>query len=599
MRQRLVAAAIATAGSLWAFGFLAFAQAPVRGTITGTVAAAEGKVIGLRVAAHNLDQRLWYIVFTNKGQYKIPQALPGRYEITVNEPGFGSPKESVQLRAGGTQTVDFSLDKLPDDPRPAVITGNMGGAAGDGMEGGGNGKPGTPRKILFFNTLEEVYPPGPGRDLIKANCTGCHADDLTTYHYTQERFLTGIEKMTETGPAIFPNVLALGRTPLSTKEKQFIAGYLAANFGPGMPDKRLRVAPLAVDEETASKAIYVSYDIPDEVEKTKVKSQGIKVGANMIDGEFEMRPGLTVGALQAAAISPLDGTIWFSSRGSNSILGLNPRELDPAKRWKNYPVKGDPFVAVSGIAVDSKGKVYWSELSGGMLGELDPVTGKQIRYVIPQKGVGVGLTVDKDDNVCFSLIWGAQFGRLDAKTRTIHTYPTPTPDNGIYGVVADKNGVMWGAGWQKGTISKWSPESSLVTEYPIPTSWGQMRRIGVDSKGIVWSSASNTGQLVRLDPATGRTTDFKVPVQGANPYEAWPDKQDNVWTADQTHSSLMKLDPKTGKWIFYPMPQPRQSVPKIEVDDRNTLWFGTRGKTTVVAVHFYPNGYTVDQPPIP
>ena len=104
---------------------------------------------------------------------------------------------------------------------------------------------------------------------------------------------------------------------------------------------------------------------------------------------------------------------------------------------------------------------------------------------------------------------------------------------------------------------------------------------------------------VRLDPSTGKTTDFKVPVQGANPYEAWPDKQDNVWTADQTHSSLIKLDPKTGKWIFYPMPQPRQSVPKIEVDDRNTLWFGTRGKTTVVAVHFYPNGYTADQPPIP
>ena len=25
-------------------------------------------MIGLRVAAHNLDQRLWYIVFTNKGQ---------------------------------------------------------------------------------------------------------------------------------------------------------------------------------------------------------------------------------------------------------------------------------------------------------------------------------------------------------------------------------------------------------------------------------------------------------------------------------------------------------------------------------------------------
>jgi streptogramin lyase len=126
-----------------------------------------------------------------------------------------------------------------------------------------------------------------------------------------------------------------------------------------------------------------------------------------------------------------------------------------------------------------------------------------------------------------------------------------------------------------------------------------MRRIGVDSKGVVWASAHHIGTLVRLDPATGKMTDFKIPVAGANAYESWPDKQDNVWTADQTHSTLVKLDPKTGKWTFYPMPQPHQSVPKMEVDANNTLWFGTRNLDLCTAVHFYPNGYTKDNPPIP
>jgi hypothetical protein len=75
--------------------------------------------------------------------------------------------------------------------------------------------------------------------------------------------------------------------------------------------------------------------------------------------------------------------------------------------------------------------------------------------------------------------WRRSLLMIKRRRRPSHTCPTPTPDHGIYGVVADKNGVMWGAGWQKGTISKWSPESSLVTEYPVPTSSGQMRITGI------------------------------------------------------------------------------------------------------------------------
>jgi len=40
-------------------------------------------------------------------------------------------------------------------------------------------------------------------------------------------------------------------------------------------------------------------------------------------------------------------------------------------------------------------------------------------------------------------------------------------------------------------------------------------------------------------------------------------------------------------------------VPKFQVADDNTIWFGTRGKKVAVAVHFYPDGYTAKAPPIP
>jgi virginiamycin B lyase len=554
---------------------LSFTQQLVRGTIKGRVTADQGEVRGFRVAAHNLDRRLWYTVFTIKDQYTVPQALPGRYEVMVYEPDYYSPTSPVQLGPGESETADFIIKKR-------VVTDQNAG------------------KIEYVDSLDEVFPPGPGLDLLKENCTGCHADAINGWghvRYTREEFLRGIERMTETGPGYNAFAIALGRTVINKAQKGLLADYLVKNFGPGTVEKRLRIDPLAVDEEVASKSIYVSYDIPADL---PLVPGGDEVGANMVDGIIpQLPPPEKFHHMQAAFISPVDGNVWFSVR-SNSLLRLNPKDLDASERWENYPIKGNPFVKPSGVGIDKQGRVYWAELKAGMLGELDPATGKQVRHSLPeQDGAMEEVVVDKDGNVDFALIWGAFFGRMEASTRRIHMYPTPTPDNGIYGLAVDQHGNMWGGGWAKGFINKWDVETEQVKEYKVPNSWGQVRRIGVDSKGIVWAAEYISGMLARLDPATGKLTEYKIPLSGAKPYEAWPDKSDNVWVSDQVHSTMIKFDQKSGKFTFYPMPQPHQSVPKIQVADDNTIWFGTRGQPIVTGVHFYPNGYTADAPPEP
>jgi len=475
----------------------------------------------------------------------------------------------------------------PSAAKPLLTRGDEGPAARESHAA----------STVYFNTLDELYPAGPAKTLLRENCIGCHRDDLGSMHYTKEAFVRGIEKMTESGPANNHYSLALGRTPISKLQKEMLAEYLVKHFGPGLPDKTLKVEPFVVDEEIASKSIYVSYDIPDDL---PFPSMGNTIGGHMVDGVIAQLAPETRHHLQAAAISPVDGHVWYSSRASSSVIGLDPKELDPAKRWKNHPIKGEPYVHPTGIAVDKRGRVYWAEARGSRLGELDPVTGKQIRYALPaQAGAMLQVIVDKDQNIGFSLIWGAFFGRMEAASRRLHMYPTPTPDNGIYGLDFDQAGNMWGAGWQKGTISKWDVQTESVTEYKVPSAWGQIRRVGVDSKGIVWGSAYNTGILVRLDPATGKMTDYKVPLMGSQPYDAWPDKSDNIWTADHVHGAIVKLDPRTNRWTLYPMPQPNQSLPKFEVANDNTLWFGSRGVPNITAVHFYPNGYTTETPPLP
>ncbi len=584
LRWRLMPASV-IALVLMAASSLAIAQqsgAPVRGVIRGRVTADQGRVIAFRVAAHNLDRRLWYTVFTSKGQYTVPQALPGRYEIMVYEPAYDSPRLSVQLGPGEQKNADFAITRRP--------------AGADGGEE--PAKPGGTGKVQYINSIDEMFPPGPALAKLRENCTGCHFETFNQWsgmHYTKEGFLRGIERMTESGPGYNPFVIANGRTPFDRQTKNAMAEYLAKNFGPGTTEKRLRTDPLVLDEEIASKAIYVSYDVPADM---PLIPRGNVVGANMVDGVFPQVPPAPYHHLQAPFISPVDHTLWFSSH-SNAMLQLDPRDMDGTRRWKTFTIKGDPYVQPSGIAVDKQGRVYWAELKTGMIGELDPATGKQIRYVMPQPGAIEEVVVDKDGNIGFGLIWGSLFGRIDAKSRKVHQYPTPTADNGIYGLTVDQHGNLWGGGWQKGMILKWDADTELVKEYKVPNSWGQVRRIGVDSKGIVWAAEYPVGLLARLDPATGELSEYKIPVSGAKPYEAWPDRSDNVWTSDQAHSAMIKFDAKARRFVFYPMPQPNQSVPKIQVDDDNTIWFGTRNLPIATGVHFYPEGYTAQALPMP
>jgi len=583
------------------FSLQSFAQAPVRGTITGTVTADQGTVVGFRVAAHNLDRRLWYTVFTNKGRYTVPQALPGRYEVMVNEPGFNTPTVQLRLGPGESKSADLALKNVGleawgaengDGNLDHRNTTNPTTALKPGSARAGNGK------VVYVNNLEEMFPPGPGLDLMKENCTGCHGAGFGSKHYTKEGFIEGIERATETGPGYNEYAMALGRTPITKPQKELLADYLVKNFGPGLPDRVLRVDTLVPDESVVSKQIYVSYDVPEDL---PFAPGAELLGADMVDGIFPQEPvPYAVHHLQEVFISPADGNVWISCGSCNSLLRLNPIDPDAAERWKNYPIKGANHVQPSGIGIDKQGIVYWPELRGGMLGELDPASGKQTRHALPQQvGAIHEAVVDKDGNIGFGLIWGAEFGRMEAKTHRIHMYPTPTPDNGIYGLVFDQRGNMWGAGWEKGTINKWDVETEAVKEYKVPNSWGMLRRISVDSKGIVWAGEYNTGILARFDPATEKLTEYKIPLNGANPYDTWADRSDNIWIGDQPHSSLIKFEPSTGKFTFFLMPQPHQSVPKFQVADDNTIWFGTRGKKLAVVVHFYPDGYTAKAPPIP
>ena len=129
--------------------------------------------------------------------------------------------------------------------------------------------------------------------------------------------------MTETGPGYNGYAIALGRTVISKSQKEMLADYLVKNFGPGTVEKRLRIDPLVVDEQVASKMIYVSYEIPGP--PFCFRRQRNRRCTWWMESSPNWPPPEKYQHLGSVFISPVDGNIYFSSRASNSILRLNPK----------------------------------------------------------------------------------------------------------------------------------------------------------------------------------------------------------------------------------------------------------------------------------
>ncbi len=558
-----------------------FSKKPPRGTIRGTVTADQGQVSGFRVTARNFLYRIRYTVYTRDGRYEIPQALPGRYEVYVVEDGYNSPKPAADLSAGGSASVDIAVTK--NEQRvlaPSIV-------AAETL------RPTAVQEVSY----DELYPPGPARDILERTCIPCHNNDaLNRYHRNEQGWRDAIQLMRN--GHFFNGESPLGHTQMLAADVDLLAKYLAANFGLNSPNRTLKREWIPRDEQALSKAIFVEYEIPEDM------PHPTPIGTGASPFAFDINGKMAVGSepmqiIHDAFYAKDTGMVWLSTMTASAITSINPREQDPGKRWKFYPLKEHAFA--NGLAQDSKGHIYFTEVGEMKLGEIDQETGKIREYPAPGIGDLHSIFVDPQDNVWMGAMETSFFYKLDAKTQRMSYWSAPTPDSSIYSMAMDQKGMVWGLGYAPGLVIQFDPATWKFTEYKIPTVPAGNRRMRVRSDGMIWFTETAGHKLAYLDPSTGKFKEYEFPVYNTRPYEVWEDRsQKYMWCTDDYNSALVKLDPLTGKTTYYPLPNLRWSVPKVETEPNNTAWFGSRGPgVSAGAYHFYPEGYSANAPPEP
>ena len=575
------------------------AEVPGTATLSGTVTASQ-PFTAAQVYIRNVDKGIVYMVYTDGGRYRAVALFPGSYEVSASTKHLESDLQTVTVGAGDAAEINLTMSELEGDAPPLVIQ-----AGRTAMERGAAGP-------FEYESYDEIYPPGPGKEVAEQVCMVCHGENFfPSRPGTERQWMSWIDHMVgstlgEQDPTRYAQGLLSFRAStfrFGRQDRDDLLAYVVKNFGPDSKPRRVRIErQTPVDEEALGKAMYIEYylptDGPDEGTNDPLwASDGVRRYGQ--DPRFDA-----------------DGNVWLVDRGvPHRLVKLDPRTGEQKEYL--YP---DPRNGNHEILIDPSGMIWLPEHRGRtgakekrLLG-FDPKTEK-FEYQIPMDPDNVvrnptkfmqSLAMDSKGNIYVGWIMGGALSKWDRATGEVSVFRIPTPHAIPYGVVADHNDNIWIALWSGGKIVKFDTSNNSWTEFTAPTYPAHTRRLNVDSQNNIWwgiySAGKRPGKLVKLDQATGKMAEWTIPQQNAEPYDVAPDPEGNIWAADvgqrtdgEFGASLWRFDPRSEEFTFYPKPQRHADSPKIQVTRDGAVWYSPRGSREAPAFGvLYPDMGKID-----
>ena len=526
------------------------------------------------------------MVYTTAGQFRATPLFPGNYEISASAKALRSEVQKLVVKAGDNPKLTLSL-------RDPVAAGQRTIVSGLETENSRDAA------VTEEQSYEQIYPPGPGRDVAERTCIICHGENFlptrpagrATWTQRIDRMM-GAQLATKTAESYAEGLLSYRASTLrfSRQDREDLLAYMVKNFGPDATPRAVRIdQEMPLDETKLSKSMYIEYYLtPDP------PGQGTHAPeySKLTGGFTGRRAGQDVRFDQ-------DGNVWLTDRGyPHRLVKLDPRTGEQKSFVLPNPIGGNHEVNV-----DRTGMVWLAEHSGQepsgqkhLLG-FNPKTEK-FEYRIPMDPDNVirnpikwmqSIAFDSKNNVYVGWIMGGALSKYDRATKKVSVFTVPTHNAIVYGVIADRNDNIWMALWDSGNIAKFDTSNNEWTIFTPPTYPGQVRRLNVDAQNNIWfgiwSAGKRAGRLDKLDQTTGRITEYTIPRRNANPYDVAQDFEGNIWSADVGGSaaSLWKFNPRDATFTLYPKPQKSADTPKIQITREGAIWYSPRGSVDAPA----------------
>jgi streptogramin lyase len=561
-------------------------------TMSGTVSSSK-PFKAAQVYIRNVDMRIMYMVFTNGGQFRAVSLFPGNYEVSVIAKGLKSDVRKLTLKAGENPKLTLALQEVANsNSADANPLQNLETLATSSVR-------------VSFDTYENIYPPGPGRDVAERTCIICHGENfIPTQPARPEVWNARVDRMMGKANWDRPaNSYAEGLLNYRAQQFRFnlqdrkdLVEYMVKNFGPDAKPRNVRtVQETPLDEAKLGKAMFMEYYVPQDA-----PGQGVNAPEYAGPGG---RPGTR--RIQDVRFDA-DGNVYGSDRGTpRRLIKLNPRTGE----WREW-VTPHPKSDVHEVLISPDGMIWMPEhAEGGVRSYLLGFNPKTEKWDVnidmdPNDIVRNGIkwmqseAFDSKGNLFMGWIMGGALSKYERDTKKISVFPMPSTNAIPYGVVADRNDNLWIADWGSGKIVRFNTPTNAWTEFTPPTYPGQTRRPNVDYQNNVWwgiwGAGKRPGKLAKLDQTTNRITEYTIPEQYAQPYDVSQDLEGNIWFADSPTADrgamIGKFNPKDQTFTFYPKPQFAADTPKIQLTKDGAVWFAPRGSRDAPAISvLYPD----------
>ena len=289
-----------------------------------------------------------------------------------------------------------------------------------------------------------------------------------------------------------------GSRMMSDPKLEDIVSYLTTAFGPDSP-------------KTRSPADMPGY-------KATLRPFSDKV-MNIAYAEYDFAG--TKGLGPWSAVEDQDGMVWIPYYGrGNEVVRLNPKTAELTR----FPLPFTETAGIHSVIPDPDGTVWFTEVSFGGIGHLNPATKEITEY--RDKGPDgkiIGkhtVRVDASGKIWSS---GGPISRFDPTTKEFTHFNTP----GTYGNVVGRNGDEWFTIYRNdGPIVRISRTGEVTKWYP--STKGKPQRLQVDSDGTVWFTERVGGKIGHLDPESGNIKEFDLPGPSPSPYAIGIDRNHMV-----------------------------------------------------------------------
>jgi len=249
-------------------------------------------------------------------------------------------------------------------------------------------------------------------------------------------------------------------------------------------------------------------------------------------------------------VGPDGRSVWVSGPDGSRIV-LYP-SLEPGTTPTVFRLP--PGSGPRGLAFGPGGALYVAEtgtnIGGNAIGRLMP-NGEQKHFFLPAgAGSPWGIAAGPDGKIWFTEVSAGKVGRLDPATGTFAEFQLPTANSQPQGIVVGADGALWGTEAAGNRVFRITVQGR-PTEFQIPTPNSVPVAIAVGRYGYLWVSELSGGKLLRVSKS-GRMREFPLPA-GARPYGLVSAPDGNVWFADRGRNRIGLVTP-AGRVFEFPLP---------------------------------------------